>query len=406
VSKARLVITAIETEGISQAEAARRYGMSEGWVSKLMARRRAEGDAALEPKSRRPVTSPNATPEPVVDRVLALRKQLVESGLDAGAETIAWHLQHHHDVVLSRATVNRILARAGAVTPEPAKRPRSSYIRFQAEMPNETWQSDFTHYRLATGQDVEVITWLDDHSRYALHVSAHHRITARIVLDTFTEAADQHGYPASTLTDNGMVYTVRFAGGRGGRSMLEHELRRLGIVQKNSRPNHPTTCGKVERFQQTMKKWLRAQPVQPTTLDQLQALLEEFATAYNQHRPHRSLPHRATPATAYTTRPKATPGADRSGDTHDRVRFDRIDNVGPSPCASTAACTTSALDEPTPEPTSSCSSTTSTCASSTPPPASCSANWSSIPLATTSPPEHPTDPPAAPRNDNSRTYEL
>ena len=328
MSKARLVITAIETEGISQAEAARRYGMSEGWVSKLMARRRAEGDAAFEPKSRRPVTSPNATPEPVVDRVLALRKQLVESGLDAGAETIAWHLQHHHDVVLSRATVNRILARAGAVTPEPAKRPRSSYIRFQAEMPNETWQSDFTHYRLATGQDVEVITWLDDHSRYALHVSAHHRITARIVLDTFTETADQHGYPASTLTDNGMVYTVRFAGGRGGRSMLEHELRRLGIVQKNSRPNHPTTCGKVERFQQTMKKWLRAQPVQPTTLDQLQALLEEFATAYNQHRPHRSLPHRATPATAYTTRPKATPGADRSGDTHDRVRFDRIDNVG------------------------------------------------------------------------------
>ena len=328
MSKARLVITAIETEGISQAEAARRYGMSEGWVSKLMARRRAEGDAAFEPKSRRPVTSPNATPEPVVDRVLALRKQLVESGLDAGAETIAWHLQHHHDVVLSRATVNRILARAGAVTPEPAKRPRSSYIRFQAEMPNETWQSDFTHYRLATGQDVEVITWLDDHSRYALHTSAHHRITARIVLDTFSETAGQHGYPASTLTDNGMVYTVRFAGGRGGRSMLEHELRRLGIVQKNSRPNHPTTCGKVERFQQTMKKWLRAQPVQPTTLDQLQALLEEFATAYNQHRPHRSLPHRATPATAYTTRPKATPGADRSGDTHDRVRFDRIDNVG------------------------------------------------------------------------------
>jgi transposase InsO family protein len=333
VSKARLVITAIETEGITQAEAARRYGMSEGWVSKLMARRRAEGDAALEPKSRRPGTSPNATPGPVVDLVLGLRKQLGEAGLDAGAETIGWHLEHHHDVVLSRATINRILTRAGAVTPEPAKRPKSSYIRFQAEMPNETWQSDFTHYRLtrpdgSPGPGVEIITWLDDHSRYALHVSAHHRVTARIVLDTFTKAAGQHGYPASTLTDNGMVYTVRFAGGRGGRSMLENELRRLGIVQKNSRPNHPTTCGKVERFQQTMKKWLRAQPAQPTTLAQLQALLEQFATAYNQHRPHRALPHRATPATAYTTRPKATPGADRSADSHDRVRFDRIDNVG------------------------------------------------------------------------------
>ena len=333
MSKARLVITAIETEGITQAEAARRYGVSEGWVSKLMARRRAEGDTAYEPKSRRPVTSPNATPDAVVDLVLVLRKQLVESGLDAGADTIGWHLQHHHAVTLSRATINRILSRAGAVSPEPAKRPKSSYIRFQAEQPNETWQSDFTHYRLTNpdrspGADVEIITWLDDHSRYAVHVSAHWRITAKIVLDTFTKAAGQHGYPASTLTDNGMVYTVRFAGGRGGRSMLEHELRRLGIVQKNSRPNHPTTCGKVERFQQTMKNWLRAQSEQPTNLEHLQALLEEFTTTYNRHRPHRSLPHRATPAIAYTTRPKATPGADRDGDTHDRVRFDRIDSVG------------------------------------------------------------------------------
>ena len=333
MSKARLVITAIETEGITQAEAARRYGMSKGWVSKLMARRRAEGDAAFEPRSRRPVTSPHATPEPVVDLVLALRKQLAESGLDAGAETIGWHLEHRHAATLSRATINRILVRAGAVIPEPAKRPRSSYLRFEAEMPNETWQSDFTHYRLThpdgtPGRDVEVITWLDDHSRYALHVSAHHRVTARIVLTTFTETAGQHGYPASTLTDNGMVYTVRFAGGRGGRSMLENELRRLGIVQKNSRPNHPTTCGKVERFQQTMKKWLRAQPDQPATIPDLQELLDRFQQAYNHQRPHRSLPHRATPATAYNTRPKATPGADRASDTHDRVRFDRIDTVG------------------------------------------------------------------------------
>ena len=77
-----------------------------------------------------------------------------------------------------------------------------------------------------------------------------------------------------------------------------------------------------------MKNWLRAQPEQPTDLEQLQALLEEFTTTYNRHRPHRSLPQRATPAIAYTTRPKATPGADRDGDTHDRVRFDRIDSVG------------------------------------------------------------------------------
>lgn len=171
----------------------------------------------------------------------------------------------------------------------------------------------------------------DDHSRYALHVSAHARITAPIVLAAFRHAADLHGHPASTLTDNGMVfYTVRFAGTgrRGGRTMVEHELRRLGITQKNSRPNHPTTCGKVERFQQTLKKWLRAQAHQPQTITQLQALLDLFTIEYNQHRPHRSLAHRATPATAYNARPKATPSTDRTNDTHDRVRHDKISKSG------------------------------------------------------------------------------
>ena len=99
------------------------------------------------------------------------------------------------------------------------------------------------------------------------------------------------------------------------------------MIQKNSRPNHPTTCGKVERFQQTIKKWLRAQPDQPTTIAELQALIDTFVQTYNQHRPHKALPHRATPATAYTTRPKAAPG-DRTTDVHARVRTDRVDTSG------------------------------------------------------------------------------
>jgi len=333
MSKARLVITAIEVEGRSPAEVIAAYGVSRSWLYELVKRYRAEGDAAFEPRSRRPHTSPRATPTVAIDLVLRLRKELTESGLDAGAETIAWHLTHHHQTTLSRATIHRILTAHGAVTPDPAKRPKSSYIRFAAEQPNETWQSDFTHYRLTgpdgrPGADVEIITWLDDHSRLALHVSAHHRITGPIVLTTFRQAAELHGYPASTLTDNGMVYTTRLAGGRGGRNHLEHELRRLNIVQKSSKPNHPTTCGKVERFQQTMKNWLRAQPDQPTTTAELQALLDAFVTAYNHHRPHRSLPHRATPATAYTTRPKASPSADRSTDTHDLDGTDRVHQTG------------------------------------------------------------------------------
>ena len=99
-------------------------------------------------------------------------------------------------------------------------------------------------------------------------------------------------------------------------------------MQKNSRPNHPTTCGKVERFQQTLKRWLRAQPTQPATIAELQALLEAFVEEYNQHRPHRSLPHRATPAALYDTMPKAVPGEVTDPQTHDRIRHDIVDKAG------------------------------------------------------------------------------
>ena len=334
MSKRRLVITAV-LAGQSQSEVARTYGVSQGWISRLMARYRDEGEKAYEPRSRAPKNSPNATPPTTVALVLRLRTELTEAGLDAGADTLDWHLRHHHQTTLARATINRILVRAGQVTPEPAKRPKSSYIRFAAEQPNETWQSDFTHYRLTRpdgrpGADAEIITWLDDHSRYALHVSAHTRITTPIVLATFREAAGQHGIPASTLTDNGMVFTVRLAGiGRqGGRNGFEQQLRDWNVAQKNSKPNHPTTCGKVERFQQTLKKWLRAQPTQPSTIAELQALIEVFLDEYNHRRPHRSLPHRATPATAYSTRPKATPRDGRNTDTHARVRHDKISKAG------------------------------------------------------------------------------
>lgn len=335
MSKARLVITTLFVEHQAPAEVASRYGVHRAWVYKLKARYEAEGDAALEPRSRRPHTSPGATAPSTVDLILRIRKELSAAGHDAGPETITWHLAQHHDVTVSRATVHRILTRHGAVTPEPKKRPKSSYIRFEAAMPNETWQSDFTHYRLTRpdgqpGADVELITWLDDCTRYALHISAHRRITTPIVTTTFRDTAGQQGIPASTLTDNGMVYTVRLAGlgRRGGRNGFEQQLRHWHVTQKNSRPNHPTTCGKVERFQQTLKKWLRAQPSQPATLTELQALLDRFRAQYNHQRPHRSLPHRATPAALYDTMPKALPGPTHDPQTHDRIRHDRVDKSG------------------------------------------------------------------------------
>ena len=200
MSKRRLVITAV-LAGQSQSEVARTYGVSQGWISKLMTRYRLEGEAAFEPLSRARKTYENATPPETVELVLRLRKQLDDAGLDAGADTIGWHLTHHHSTTLSRATINRILTRAGAVTPEPKKRPKNSYIRFEATQPNQTWQSDFTHYRLQDGTrhlthrggirriedgtDVEILTWLDDCSRYALSVTAHQPVTGPVVLATF-----------------------------------------------------------------------------------------------------------------------------------------------------------------------------------------------------------------------------
>jgi transposase len=201
MSKARLVITAVTAEKRPVSQVARTYGVARSWIYTLLARYQAEGEAAFEPRSRRPGTSPAAISDATVELIVALRKELSGQGLDAGPDTICWHLEHHHQLRVSPATVSRYLARQGLVVPEPKKRPRSSYIRFQADQPNECWQADFTHYPLADGTGTEILTWLDDHSRLALSVTAHHRVTGPVVLTAFQAAVAAHGAPASTLTD-------------------------------------------------------------------------------------------------------------------------------------------------------------------------------------------------------------
>lgn len=324
-SHSRLVITAVLVERRSVADVAAAYGVSRGWIYKLLARYRAEGEAAFEPRSRRPHTSPSATAPDVVDLVVGLRKDLQRRGLDAGAQTIAWHLEHEHQIRLSPATVWRICTRAGLVTPEPKKRPKASYVRFEADQPNEMWQTDFTHWHLSGGREVEILDILDDHSRYLIALIAAHRVTGPLVARTFREAFTANGIPASVLSDNGMVFTTRFAGGRGGRNALQTLLARHHVQQKNSRPNHPQTCGKVERWHQTLKTWLAAQPA-ADTLTGLQAQLDALREEYNTRRPHRALDRR-TPAVAYAARPKAGPTG-WTPPAHDRVRHDRIDTTG------------------------------------------------------------------------------
>jgi transposase len=300
MSKARLIITAVILEGRSQREVARAYGVNQSWVSRLVARYRTEGETAFQARSRRPKTNPTAISPVTIALIVQLRHDLTAAGLDAGPDTIAWHLRHHHAIAVSPATISRYLTRTGLVTPAPKKRPRSSYQRFQAAMPNETWQADFTHYRLthpdaSPGPDTEILSWLDDCSRYALGVTAHARVTGPIVLASFRAAITHHGTPAATLTDNGMVFTTRLSGGKGGRNGLESELRRRNVTQKNSRPNHPRTCGKVERFQQTLKRWLTAQPVQPGTVAELQALPGPAGRIHRRVQPPPAAPVTAAP---------------------------------------------------------------------------------------------------------------
>jgi transposase InsO family protein len=321
MSKHRVVVLKIVAKQLTVAEAAAEYGISRRQLHRLLARYRQDGLDAVEPRSRRPHSNPAATADTVRNRIIELRQGLTGKGLDAGPVTIAWHLEQEGLHVPSTSTIRRILHSAGLVTPEPRKRPRASYIRFEAAQPNETWQSDFTHWRLADGTDIEILNWLDDHSRYLLSCTAHQPVTGDDVVTTFLTAIDQHGTPASTLTDNGRVYTARFG---GGRNAFEYLLPLLGTKQKNGSPGHPQTQGKIERFHQTLKRWLAARPA-AATIPELQHQLDQFRTHYNEHRPHRSN-DRATPGSTYRSTPKALPAAPREG--HYRLRYDHVADNG------------------------------------------------------------------------------
>ena len=316
MSKNRVIVEAV-LAGQSHGSVARQYGISTVWVGKLVARYRLGGWDAVEKKSTRPRSNPNATDDATVARILALRHELTAAGLDAGPHTLHAHLHRQGLPVPSATTIWRILTRAGEVSPEPRKRPKRSYQRFVADLPNECWQSDFTHWALADGTDTEILTFLDDHSRYLISCTAHTPVTGDAVVTAFRAAIDAHGIPASTLTDNGFVFTTRTY---RAPNAFERELVLLGVAQKNGRPNHPQTQGKVERFQQTLKKWLRAQPPADTIAD-LQAQLDEFAIEYNTRRPHRASPGKRTPAEIYSARAKATP---TGRDGHWRIRHDKV----------------------------------------------------------------------------------
>lgn len=321
MDKARYLVEAHLREGRSIGELAASHGVHRSWLYKLLARHRADPEAGLVPRSRRPRTSPAAMAPSLADEIVVLRANLLAQGLDAGALTLHWHLAHRHGAVPSTSSIWRVLKRRGLVTPEPHKRPRSSFVRFEAELPNECWQSDMTHWTLASGRGCEIVNFIDDCSRLCLASVALAVTTAVDVGQIFQQARVRHGTPAAVLTDNGCIFTATH---RGGKVVLQTELERLGIRHKHARPYHPQTCGKVERFHQTLKRYLAKQPP-ARSLEALQAQLDRFALVYNQQRPHRAL-GRQTPREVYDAKLKARPQA--KVETHFRIRHDKVDRHG------------------------------------------------------------------------------
>ncbi|HEY2718516.1 MAG TPA: IS481 family transposase, partial [Solirubrobacteraceae bacterium] len=278
---ARYVVDAVLLEGRSAREVATAHGISKSWIYVLIERYRSGGYEALEPRSRRPRSCSHQTPQGTVKRILKLRRELAAQGHDCGPVTIAHHLERAGLEAPSTGTIWRILRREGLIVPQPQKRPRSSLIRFQADLPNELWQTDITHWQLAEGEHAEILNVIDDHSRLFIHSHAYGYVKARDVVESFHRAAELHGLPAALLSDNGAVFSGT---ARHGKVALQTELERLGVAAKNSRPYHPQTCGKVERLHQTLKRYLEKQP-SARTLEDLQAQLDAFLHYYNHHPP-------------------------------------------------------------------------------------------------------------------------
>jgi transposase InsO family protein len=268
-------------------------------------RYRTDGLVGFTERSRAPLNVPNRTSSTIEEAVLRERERLAVAGLDHGATTVHWHLTNHlddPDGIPSIATIHRIMVRHGLITAQPHKRPKGSWQRFEAPAPNEWWQIDATEWVISTGI-VRVFNIIDDHSRVAVRSRAVTHATTEHAWTTFTQAAQQWGLPAGVLSDNGLCFSGRL---RGFEVFFEAKLRDAGIRPITGRPFHPQTTGKIERFQQTLKKWLRKQPL-AKNISVFQTQLDTFTYIYNNERPHQGI-GRITPTNRWHQTPPATPG--------------------------------------------------------------------------------------------------
>jgi putative transposase len=271
---------------------------------KILARSRQDGAwETIEPRSRRPASSPARTPPELAEQVLQVRQALEMSGFDHGPLSILDRMRDLGMSPPSRATIARILSRAGVVEAAPRKRPRSSFRRFVYPAPNCLWQLDAAEYPMAGGRTATIFQVIDDHSRLAVSSLAATGETAAGALQVVRTGIVRHGVPQRFLSDNGAALNPSR---RGRVGQLVTYLKGLGVKPITGKPGKPTTQGKNERFHQTLFRFLDKQP-QAKTLEELQQFLDTFDDYYNNERHHQALPGRMTPRQAWDATANADP---------------------------------------------------------------------------------------------------
>lgn len=280
------------------------HGISRKTFYAIRARARDQGQtAALEPRSRRPKTSPGRITEDIKQQALGVRRALESSGLDHGPISVYDKMTSMGISPPSVASLARTFREKNVARAEPKKKPRAAYRRFVYPAPNACWQLDATEYVLVGGRKCVIFQLEDDHSRRAVasHVADSENTEAALaVMDKGITAC---GVPQRLLTDN---HTALNPERRGWQSQLVAYAKSLGVEPITGRPGRPTTQGKNERFHQTLFRFLDKQPL-AATCEQLQAQVDEFDQIYNTERPHQGLPGRMTPQQAWIATEVAQP---------------------------------------------------------------------------------------------------
>ena len=286
--------------GANVSELCRRFGVSRSNGCKWLGRYRAEGEAGLSERSRRPHHSPGRTPEELEAEVLAVR----QAHPAWGGRKIRRVLERGGREAPSASTVTEILRRAGMLTGPGAGQARG-WTRFEHAAPNDLWQMDFKgHFALADGR-CHPLTVLDDHSRYALEIGACANEQTQTVQTRLTEVFRRYGLPWRILADNGAPWGTCGSGQR--HTALTVWLLDLGVGVSHGRPLHPQTQGKDERFHRTLvAEVLDARTLR--SLDEAQAAFDAWREVYNTYRPHEAI-GMDTPSERYDISPRAMPTA-------------------------------------------------------------------------------------------------